>query len=81
MELINSSTIEVLGTLTLISGVVFFFFTIFTLYIVIIKDERKSDKAIWILIILLFPIAGSIIYWMVYNRDKRKKKFNPFERS
>ncbi|MDX1630048.1 MAG: PLDc N-terminal domain-containing protein [Fulvivirga sp.] len=56
-----------------------FVFVAFTIYQVI-KEADQRNKALWILIILFFPIVGSIIYWFNRNRERRKRSFDPFKR-
>lgn len=36
-------------------------------------DFNGSDKLIWVLIVLLFPIIGAILYFLIGNSKKIKK--------
>lgn len=55
-------------------------FAAYTIYHIVVRCNERT-KAIWILIVLFFPIIGSIIYWFNFNRNVRKRDFNPFARS
>jgi len=41
--------------------------------------KKNYLKIIWFLIVLLFPILGSILYFQMKNRmvNKRRRKFQP----
>ncbi|WP_343561346.1 PLDc N-terminal domain-containing protein [Sphingobacterium sp.] len=42
---------------------------IYTLYSIITNDRFASDKKIlWIVIVFLFNIIGSILYWMIETK-------------
>jgi len=55
-------------------------FAAYTIFHIVVRNNEHS-KATWILIVLLFPIIGSIIYWFNHNRNVRKREFNPFAKS
>lgn len=56
-------------------------FSIITLGHIIFKNQDRRNVPVWILAVLICPIIGVIIYWLVYNRDKlQARKFDPFRK-
>lgn len=62
-----SSAIEVLTVFIL-----YIFLTIYAIFLVL-KKERKASLPLWILIILLFPLLGAVIYTINYFFFSKKK--------
>jgi len=45
---------------------------IYTLYSIITNDKFASDKKIlWIVVVFLFNIIGSILYWMIKKKSQK----------
>jgi len=72
MELLTPNTglviWQVLIFLLMIVTILFAGYTIFK----IIKQDKEESKALWILLVLFFPILGSIIYWFNHNNNRKK---------
>ncbi len=64
-------------TFLIVAGV----FALATLAHIIFRNEDKRNVPMWVLTVLIFPIIGSIIYWLVFNRNKLdSRKFDPFKK-
>ena len=51
------------------AGIIFLALFI-TALILILKNEKDSAKPLWILVILLVPIVGALIYLLKYGMDR-----------
>ncbi len=56
------------GILT--GGIVFLVLFIIAL-ILILKHEKDAAKPLWILVILLVPIVGALVYLLKYAMDRK----------
>lgn len=54
----------------LLVGIIFLVLFIIAL-ILILKNEKDAALPIWILVILLVPIVGAVIYLIKYGMDQR----------
>lgn len=59
-----------------IGGLLYLIFIGYTIYHAIAKN-RTENSILWVLLILIFPLIGSIIYWVMYSNFKRSPKRHP----
>ncbi|MTI21155.1 PLDc_N domain-containing protein [Fulvivirga sp. RKSG066] len=74
MDVIESNRIAMMmGAFTLVALI----FWLLTLHDIFFKNDRKEVSRWWILVVLIFPIVGSLIYWVNKNMIRRKpRKFS-----
>ena len=59
--------------IVIIGGLLYLIFIGYTIYHAIAKN-RTQNSLLWVLLILVFPLIGSIIYWIVYSNNKTSSK-------
>jgi hypothetical protein len=63
--------ISIILTLAILALV--FCIAIIAMYIATLVSIISKEKWIWLLIVLLFPMIGMILYWLFGRNSKRKK--------
>jgi hypothetical protein len=48
-----------------IAGVLWFILTIYALYLILTGSGDGTNKLIWVLVILILPILGPILYFLI----------------
>jgi len=61
-----------IGPVQVIILSIIFLVLFITALVLILKKERDYLKIIWIVLIIIFPIIGSIIYILYYLLSKRE---------
>ncbi len=52
-----------------ILGLIHLILVIYTLYVLIVGPNPKNlNKIIWALIIIIFPLVGVILYWIIEKK-------------
>lgn len=54
--------------LTLFLGILLAALVVVVLWVVTIIDSIRDKNWIWLLIVLLFPLIGMILYWLFGNK-------------
>lgn len=54
-----------------IGGLLYLLFIGYTIYHLLVKNPSYSS-ILWLIVIIIIPFLGCIIYWIMYSRDRKK---------